>query len=298
MMAAGVDFDHLSRLFSSAVWGGRVSPNWPVAITLASVLGFIAALGAHRDGASLPRGATGATTALAYILIVVGIAFAAWPALVTVSATSLLIAALLLVAALVAYWRAHGLERESVMMRNALLALAAIVVIGAGFVATFFAWNAMDKRRAFALGVPYTNFNWKTAHAQERGCNACHADHLAADTNRLTVGRAKPELHGIFKTSYDIPMRVEDCLICHNTKDVAGLRRQHPFPAHAFGLLRQYGRSCDSCHATLLNGKFVLYSDETRYDVLNGVKYNATPVFTQQSSETMLRDLATAAKAE
>ena len=104
------------------------------------------------------------------------------------------------------------------MMRNALLALGAIIVIGAGFVATFAAWRHMDDARAFALGVPYTNFNWKTAHAQERGCNACHADHLAEDTNRLTVGRDKPELHGIFVTSYGIPMRVEDCLICHNTR--------------------------------------------------------------------------------
>lgn len=102
MMAAGVDFDHLSRLFSSAVWGGRVSPNWPVAITLASVLGFIAAFGAHRDGATLPRDAAGAVTSLAYILIVVGIGFAASPSLVTVSATSLILAALLLVAALIA----------------------------------------------------------------------------------------------------------------------------------------------------------------------------------------------------
>ena len=184
------------------------------------------------------------------------------------------------------------------MMRNALLALAAIVVILAGFIATFFAWNAMDKSRAFALGVPYTNFNWKTAHAQERGCNACHADHLAADTNRLTVGRAKPELHGILKTSYDIPMRVEDCLICHNTKtSLAFAGSIHSLHMHSAAFANM-GGSCDSCHATLLNGKFVLYSDETRYDVLNGVKYNPTPVFTQQSGEIMLRDLATAAKAE
>lgn len=184
------------------------------------------------------------------------------------------------------------------MMRNAVLALAAIVVIGAGFVATFFAWNTMDKSRAFALGVPYTNFNWKTAHAQERGCNACHADHLAADTNRLVVGREKPELHGIFRTSYDIPMRVEDCLICHNTKtSLAFAGSIHSLHMHSAAFANM-GGSCDSCHATLLIGKFVLYSDETRYDVLNGVKYNATPVFTQQSSETMLRDLATTAKAE
>jgi len=102
MTAAGVDFGHLSRLFSSAVWGGRVSPNWPVAITLASVLGFIASFGAHRDGATLAADAGGVTTLAACILIVVGIGCAAFPALVTVSATSLILAALLLVAALIA----------------------------------------------------------------------------------------------------------------------------------------------------------------------------------------------------
>jgi hypothetical protein len=100
MMAAGVDLGHLSRLFSSAVWGGRVSPNWPVAITLASVLGFIASFDAHRDGATFAADAAGAATLAACILIVVGIAAAAVPSLVTVSATSLIVAALLLVAAL------------------------------------------------------------------------------------------------------------------------------------------------------------------------------------------------------
>lgn len=102
MMAAGVDFEHLSRLFSSAVWGGRVSPNWPVAITLAAVLGFIASFGAHRDGTSMTRDAAGTITGLSYVLIVVGIGFAAFPALVTVSAVCLILAALLLVASLIA----------------------------------------------------------------------------------------------------------------------------------------------------------------------------------------------------
>lgn len=180
------------------------------------------------------------------------------------------------------------------MMRNALLALAAIIVIGAGFLVTFAMWRNMDEARAFALGVPYTSFNWKTVHAQERGCNACHADHLAQDVNRLTVGRAKPELHGIFVTSYDIPMRVEDCLICHG-KSFAG--SIHSLHLHAASFTNM-GGNCDSCHATTLDGKFVLYTDETRYDILNGVKYNRTPAFAQSSSENLLRDLEKAAKAD
>ena len=49
MQAAGVDIEHLSRVFSSAVWGGRELPNWPVAITLAAVFGFAGAVGSPPD---------------------------------------------------------------------------------------------------------------------------------------------------------------------------------------------------------------------------------------------------------
>jgi hypothetical protein len=184
------------------------------------------------------------------------------------------------------------------MMRNALLALGAIIAIGAGFVGTFAMWRQMDAARAFTLGVPNTSFNLKTAHARERGCNACHADHLAQDTNRLVVGRAEPELHGIFVTSYGIPMRAEDCLICHNTRtSLAFAGSIHSLHLHSASF-NNMGGSCDSCHATTLQGKFVLYTDETRYDILNGVKYNPTPAFSQSSGANMIRALEQAAKAD
>jgi hypothetical protein len=112
MMAAGVDFDHLSRLFSSDTWGGPVSPNWPVAITVASVLGFIGAADAQGDAPTLTRDALGAVTALAYGLIIVGIGLAAFPAMVAISATSLVIAALLLLAVLVGTLAAASTERS------------------------------------------------------------------------------------------------------------------------------------------------------------------------------------------
>jgi hypothetical protein len=100
MMAAGVDFDHLNRIFSSSVWGGHQSPNWPVAITVASVLGLVAAVDAGRHPHTLPHGALGVVTSAAFILIVLGCALAAVPGLVTVSAASLAVAALLLLAVL------------------------------------------------------------------------------------------------------------------------------------------------------------------------------------------------------
>ena len=183
------------------------------------------------------------------------------------------------------------------MIRNALLALGAIIVVAAGFVLTFTVWHRMDQRRAAELGIPYTTFNFKTAHAQERGCNACHADHLAADTNRLVVGRDKPELHGIFATSYNIPMRVEDCLICHNTKtSLAFAGSIHSLHLHSAGFANM-GGNCDSCHGTLLNGKFVLYDDQSRYQILNGINYKRTPAFSQPTS-ALMRGLEQAAKAD
>jgi hypothetical protein len=182
------------------------------------------------------------------------------------------------------------------MIRNALLALGAMIVIGAGFVVAFTVWRHMDQTRVAELGIPYTTFNIKTAHAQERGCNACHADHLAADTNRLVIGRDKPELHGIFVTSYNIPMRVEDCLICHNTKTSLSFAGSiHSLHLHSAGFANM-GGNCDSCHGTLLNGKFVLYDDQSRYQILNGINNNRTPAFSQPASE-FIRDLEKAARA-
>ncbi len=162
-------------------------------------------------------------------------------------------------------------------MRNRLLAVAATVVIGVGSVVVLGAARADDTRaqdqaRAVELGVPYTDFNFNTAHAQFRGCNACHAD-LAPVVSDLTVARLNPDKHGIFFSGY-APMRVEDCLICHGATFAE--------PIHSLHLLStsfaQMGGNCETCHA-MVGGKFVLYDDETRYSVLNGVNHDPTPPF-------------------
>ena len=113
MMAAGVDFDHLNRAFSSSVWGGHQSPNWPVAITVASVLGLVAAIDAGRHPHTLPCGALGAATVVAFILIVAGCALAAIPGLLTASAASLTVAALLLLAVLLGQLATAMTERTA-----------------------------------------------------------------------------------------------------------------------------------------------------------------------------------------
>jgi hypothetical protein len=179
------------------------------------------------------------------------------------------------------------------LLINGLLAFGAIVVVVAGFVATFAMWKNIDQARALAIGIPYTEFNFKTAHAQERGCNACHADHLDKDVSRLVVARAKPTQHGIFVRGYDVPMRVEDCFICHGKSFAASMHSRHLQTASFTNM----GGNCDSCH-TMVNGKTVLYDDQSRYDVVNGVKYNPTPPFTPQSSENLRKGLESVAKAD
>jgi len=184
------------------------------------------------------------------------------------------------------------------MIRNVLLALGAIAVIGAGFVITFTMWHSADSAKAFALGVPLTEFNTKTAHALERGCNACHGEHLADAVNRLVVGRDTPKLHGIFAPSYGIPMRVEDCLTCHNIKVALAFAGSiHSLHLHSAGFSNM-GGNCDSCHGTTLRGHHVLWDDESRYDILNGIKYNPTPEFTKTTAGDPIREIEKEAKAE
>jgi hypothetical protein len=166
------------------------------------------------------------------------------------------------------------------MKRYALLALGAITVIGAGYVAAAPDSRSKDEARAVEVGVPYTEFNWKTLSAHKRGCNACHGDQLAATVSRLVVGRAWPKRHGIFATSYGIPMRVEDCLICHGKSFAGTIHSRH---MHDAGFTAM-GGNCDSCH-TMIKGRFVLYTDETRYEIINGIRYDPTPPFSPPAAK-------------
>jgi hypothetical protein len=166
------------------------------------------------------------------------------------------------------------------MRRRALLGLATIGAVSLG-VALALAQPKQtatsDQDAAFNLGVPATTFNIRTAHALERGCNACHGDHLADVVGMLAVPRPTPELHGNFATSYGIPMRVEDCLICHG-KAFAGDMHSVHLHSKAFASLQG---SCDSCHA-MENGQFILYDDESRYRILNGITRSfPTPPFSK-----------------
>ena len=112
MMVSGVSLENLSRIFSSAVWGGPASPNWPVAIAVAAVLGLVASFGANHDGETL-RHDVGVPAGVAYVLIIVSIGLSAIPSAVMVSASCLVVAALLLLAALVGMLTNAAIQRSA-----------------------------------------------------------------------------------------------------------------------------------------------------------------------------------------
>jgi hypothetical protein len=112
MMVSGVDLEHLDRVFSSAVWGGPASPNWPAGVAVAALLGFIGTFGVSRAGESLTYDIGGTAAAAAYVLIVVGVGFAAVPSMVMVAASSLALGALLLLAALIGMMASKTPERS------------------------------------------------------------------------------------------------------------------------------------------------------------------------------------------
>ncbi|MDE2228606.1 MAG: hypothetical protein KGL11_06150 [Alphaproteobacteria bacterium] len=111
-VVSGVTLDQPDRVFSLAVWGGPACPNWPIAITLAAVLGFIGAFGAGDGVPLLPNDPTGMICSVAFALIVAGIGLSATPATLAESAAGLVFAALLLLVALLALLTAAALERR------------------------------------------------------------------------------------------------------------------------------------------------------------------------------------------
>ena len=154
---------------------------------------------------------------------------------------------------------------------------AGVILVAVVFCGAFYAWHQETATQAQRIGVPPTAYNLMVVHANVRGCAACHSD-LAADVDALVVGRSVPVLHGTFTTSYGIPMRVEDCMPCHGpstplpfASDIHSIHMGSP----AFANM---GGTCDSCHATV-NDKFVLYDDETRFSLMNGITETPTPPF-------------------
>jgi hypothetical protein len=101
LVVSGVTMDHLDRLFSSQVWGGAACPNWPIAITVAAVIGLFAARGAGEGEKSENADADDKPAWIAFVLVIAGIATSMAPGALAVSSDCLVLAALLLLALVV-----------------------------------------------------------------------------------------------------------------------------------------------------------------------------------------------------
>jgi hypothetical protein len=91
LVASGVTLTNPSRLFDGQVWSGPACPNWPIAITVAAVLGLIAGLTSAGETVDWLRVA-------AFTFVVAGIVLSLIPASSAAGSAALVAAALLLFA--------------------------------------------------------------------------------------------------------------------------------------------------------------------------------------------------------
>jgi len=113
LVASGVTLDRLDLLFSPTVWAGPACPNWPIAITVAAVIGFVAACGIDEQETSRIASAADYGAFVGFMLIVAGIVFAVIPGTSAASATCFAVASLLLFAVVLGLLAATTLERRS-----------------------------------------------------------------------------------------------------------------------------------------------------------------------------------------
>lgn len=113
LAASGVTLDRLDLLFSPTLWAGPTCPNWPIAISVAAVLGFVAAFGIDEEEGRQPAGAVDKSASIAFVLIIAGIVLSVTPGTTAASADCFALAALLLFALMLGLLVATTLVRRS-----------------------------------------------------------------------------------------------------------------------------------------------------------------------------------------
>jgi hypothetical protein len=113
LAASGVTLDRLDLLFSPTVWAGPACPNWPIAIAVAAVLGFVAAFGIDEEEGRQAASAVDKSASIAFVLIIAGIVLSVTPGTSAASADCFALASLLLCALMLGLLVATTLVRRS-----------------------------------------------------------------------------------------------------------------------------------------------------------------------------------------
>ncbi len=95
LAANGIAWNHPAALFSGAAFHGEPGPQWPLAITIGAVLGFIGAYRTAKNRES-KRAGVGWPAMIAFVLLIVGIALSDSLATLGWGSTAIVAAALLL----------------------------------------------------------------------------------------------------------------------------------------------------------------------------------------------------------
>ncbi|HVA37069.1 MAG TPA: hypothetical protein VNJ51_05615 [Candidatus Dormibacteraeota bacterium] len=99
LQASGVGLATLSRLFDPGTWEGPACPNWPIAITLAAVLGAVGAPGAATAERSADERASAVLVVPAFALVLLSVPLVLVPVATGLGSTAVVAGCLLFIAA-------------------------------------------------------------------------------------------------------------------------------------------------------------------------------------------------------
>lgn len=124
-------------------------------------------------------------------------------------------------------------------------------------------FTALDTSYTYHLpedNVPYNTYYLK---ADDRGCNACHAD-LAEQLN------ASIYPHADLTNSYGIQITVQMCLDCH-TFGYGYITNQNSFGSLIHGIHSTGQADCWNCHVATGSGEGMQLWDEVKHEQLRGI---------------------------
>lgn len=126
----------------------------------------------------------------------------------------------------------------------------------------------VDPSGYFQMGyASNTNYNTYYLNADNRGCNACHAD-LASVVENMDF------YHIEVRNGYGTDVQVTDCILCHDI-GYGYVEKLDEFGSliHGIHSKESFTGDCMSCHTATSDGMGMRLWDEAKYDVMQGFTY-------------------------
>lgn len=125
-----------------------------------------------------------------------------------------------------------------------------------------------DPGEGYLFGGQPNAYNTSILDADNRGCESCHTEGLAALLDNMEGYKHWPLDNGL-GTVID----AKDCRLCHNEHSYFMFETDHSFGNMIHGIHRKAGvvNDCMACHTATADGKGMRLWEDAKHEVLNGI---------------------------